>query len=72
MTSPNVVQDSAQLHHNAVRGFQVGDRVLWNQALDAVYEVLKISGGHATINLLESHPQKGKLRPNAKRLIFQP
>lgn len=49
--------------------FEVGDRVVWNEAKEAIYEVVKISGGHATINLLEYQVKKGKQRPNARRRV---
>lgn len=48
--------------------YQTGDRVRWNQASNAVYEVVRISEGHATLLLLEYY-QKGREHPATKRRV---
>lgn len=59
-----------KLSSGAVRNFQVGDRVVWDKAANAVYEVVKVSGVRATISLLECHPQTGSTNPPAKRRVL--
>ena len=60
---------TTKLINGVVKDFQVGDRVVWDKAGNSTYEVVKISGEGITINLLESHPQKGSTHSKAKRRI---
>lgn len=64
--SPEVVPTSDQKEAKSLLGFEVGDRVCWIEATGAIYEVIKISSGHATIECIE---YRGKSAPPLKRRV---
>lgn len=61
-----VTPTSNQQEAKSSLGFKVGDRVCWIEATGAIYEVIKISGGHATIECIE---YRGKSAPPLKRRV---